>query len=154
MNCDLNMKHKLKLYLDNCALNRPSDSQEQDRVQIETEAIVVILASIQSGTNVLIGSRVLDWENNRNSDVERREKVRNILKWAKVYVEVGDEEIARSDELSEQGFSYYDALHIACAESAKADGLVTTDDDMLLRSERCKDLLRVKVLNPVDWAKG
>lgn len=152
MGSTLNMKHKL--YLDNCSLNRPSDAQNQERVQIETEAIVVILASIQRGTNVLIGSRVLDWENSRSSNVERREKVRNLLKWAKAYVEVGDDEISRSDELSQLGFSYYDALHIACAESAKADCLVTTDRPMLRRSVRFKEILRVKVLNPVDWVKG
>ena len=152
MNCTLNMKHKL--YLDVCCLNRPSDAQDQERVQIETEAVVVVLASIQRGANVLIGSRALDWENNRNSNVERREKVRSILKWAKAYVEVGDVEISRADELSQRGFSYQDALHIACAESAKADCLLTTDDGMLRRSGRCQDDLRVRVLNPIDWAKG
>jgi predicted nucleic acid-binding protein len=152
MNVVLNMKEKL--YLDICSLNRPYDAQDRERVQIETEAVVVVLASIQRGDNMLIGSRALDWENGRCRDVERQAKVRNVLAWAKTYAEVSEIEVARADELRALGFPYQDALHVACAESAKADYLLTTDIGLLKRSERYKGKLIVRVCNPVDWTKA
>ncbi len=34
----------MKIYLDNCCYNRPFDDQTQDRIHIESEAVLVILA--------------------------------------------------------------------------------------------------------------
>lgn len=145
---------KQKLYLDLCCLNRPFDAQDQEKVQIQTEAVVVILASIQRGDNVLIGSRPLDWEREKCRDPERMMKVGNMLKMAKIFAEVGDAEIARADEVCALGFDYYDALHIACAEAVEADYLLTTDDDFLRRCVRFSRHLRVKVCNPANWSRG
>jgi len=36
------MRDKLKLYLDNCCLNRPFDDQIQQRIYLETEAKLFI----------------------------------------------------------------------------------------------------------------
>ena len=33
-----------KIYLDNCVLNRPFDDQSQERIRLETEAIVLLLS--------------------------------------------------------------------------------------------------------------
>ncbi|PLZ93497.1 hypothetical protein CEN44_03100 [Fischerella muscicola CCMEE 5323] len=45
----------------------------------------------------------------------------------------------------------YDALHIACGEAGKADFLLTTDDRMLRLAVKHKDLLQVRVENPLRW---
>ena len=145
---------KKKLYLDLCALNRPSDAQDQERVIIETEAVVIILASIQKGQTILVASRILEWESNRCRDAERQAKVQNILDWAKIFSEVGAAEIARADVLNGFGLAYEDALHVACAESANADCLLTTDLDLLKICGKFSGKLRVRVCNPVDWVKG
>ena len=34
----------MKVYLDNCVLNRPFDDQGQERIRLETEAVMLILA--------------------------------------------------------------------------------------------------------------
>ncbi|MBG1258672.1 hypothetical protein [Nostoc commune] len=51
------------------------------------------------------------------------------------------------------GFKDYDALHIACAEAGNADVLLTTDDRMLRLAARYKDLLQVRVENPLQWLR-
>jgi hypothetical protein len=40
-------KNKMKVYLDNCALNRPFDDQSQERIRIETEAVVLVLSHLE-----------------------------------------------------------------------------------------------------------
>jgi hypothetical protein len=36
----------MKIYLDVCCLNRPFDDQTQDRIRLETEAVMLILGRI------------------------------------------------------------------------------------------------------------
>jgi hypothetical protein len=54
-----------KVYLDTCCLNRPFDDQTQMRVRLEAESVLVILARIENGDWVWIGSEVLKDENVR-----------------------------------------------------------------------------------------
>jgi hypothetical protein len=38
-----------KVYLDVCCLNRPFDDQQQDRVHLEAEAVLLILKRCEAG---------------------------------------------------------------------------------------------------------
>lgn len=49
---------KMKLYLDNCCYNRPFDDQTQERIHLESEAILTILQRGQSGIYSIIGSNI------------------------------------------------------------------------------------------------
>ena len=51
------------------------------------------------------------------------------------------------------GFAAYDALHMASAESAGADVLLTTDDQLLRCARGTAERLFVRVLNPVEWVR-
>jgi len=53
------------LYLDMNIYKRPFDDQSQMRIQLETLAITMIFALIESGTLSAWWSFVLDYENNR-----------------------------------------------------------------------------------------
>lgn len=53
--------------------------------------------------------------------------------------------------LIQLGFKLYDALHIAFAEAAEADILLTTDDRLLRKAQVYYDILTVGVNNPVSW---
>ena len=57
----------------------------------------------------------------------------------------------RAKHLVSLGFGDLDALHIACAESARCDWLLTTDDRMLKRAKRLSESINVAVENPVAW---
>lgn len=59
--------------------------------------------------------------------------------------------VERGEVLEATGFKSYDALHIACAEEAGAEALLTTDDRMLRLARRVQGSLRVRVANPVEW---
>ncbi len=39
----------MRLYLDVCCLNRPFDDQRQERVRLETEALLIVFARCTAG---------------------------------------------------------------------------------------------------------
>lgn len=51
-----------RIYLDACCLNRPFDDQTQDRIRLEAEAVLLILAHIEAGDWDMIGSEALEFE--------------------------------------------------------------------------------------------
>ena len=51
------------------------------------------------------------------------------------------------------GFRNFDAFHVACAELANADVLVTTDDRFLALGSRHAGLLGVRVVDVVTLAR-
>ncbi len=60
-------------------------------------------------------------------------------------------DLERAKKLKSMGFKSFDAMHIACAERAKVDVFLTTDDNLLKLSHRLKNELNVKVINPLTW---
>ncbi|MEK7249996.1 MAG: hypothetical protein AAB209_06175 [Bacteroidota bacterium] len=46
----------MKVYLDNCSLQRPLDSKTQTRIRLEAEAVLVIIALCDEGRIELISS--------------------------------------------------------------------------------------------------
>jgi predicted nucleic acid-binding protein len=66
---------------------------------------------------------------------------------------VGDAESRRGEELEKLAFQTYDALHLACAESGRADVFLTTDDRLLRVAKRVAASLKVRVANPLDWLR-
>lgn len=120
-----------KVYLDVCCLNRPFDNQTQDRIRLESEAVRLILARIKSGELSWVVSDVMDEEIERTADPVRRGRVRLMIGHAATKIVLGDSEVKRGEELEALGFQTYDALHLACAETAEVDVFLTTDDRLL-----------------------
>ena len=140
-----------KIYLDTCCLNRLFDPQIQLRIRRETEAVDTILARVNMTHWYWIASSVLKFEIIQIPDSEQRANLQDILRYAHETVLVDTTEIARSEYLESLGFKYYDALHIACAETGGADVLLTTDDKMLNRAIHSHSRLHVRVENPYTW---
>jgi predicted nucleic acid-binding protein len=139
------------IYLDTCCLNRPFDDQTQERIRLEAEATLLILTRIETGSWKWIGSEVLDFEIEQIPDQERKERVRLMTPYISrsILVELAERE--RAQQLETLGFSAFDALHLACAESGDADVFLTTDDRLLLMATRLSKQLRVQVENPLVW---
>ncbi|MBE2224044.1 MAG: PIN domain protein [Anaerolineae bacterium] len=118
----------MRLYLDNCAFNRPFDDQSSIRIRLETEAKLYIQGQIKDGHLELVWSYILDFENAQNPFSDRRTAIK---KWK-------------------------DALHIASAVAANADYFLTTDDKLLNKTDLIKDVKLmnptefVKVLDNYD----
>ena len=103
-----------------------------------------------------ITSKVLQFEINQISDLTKRSFVKALFASIPqtIFVSVGVSEIFRGKQLEALGFKEYDALHIACAETAKADVFLTTDDAVIRRAKRLRSQLRVRVENPDTWLQA
>ena len=142
-----------RIYLDNCVLNRPFDDQSQERIRLETEAIILLLSHLERKEWTWLGSQALELEIDNTPDSEQQSRLRRVTEFVSLTIEVGEKELARANELQKLGFVGFDAVHLACAESGKADIFLTTDDRLLKLAKRLAKKLRVKVENPLDWMK-
>jgi predicted nucleic acid-binding protein len=143
--------NSMKIYLDVCCLNRPFDDQTQDRIHLEAEAILAVLNySRMSGWSV-IGSDAIDFEIGRMPDHDKRLKVQILSTLHDVYVKVDAGVERRSMELKQVGLKALDALHVSCAERAKAEVFLTTDDHLLSKAVQNKKILKVRIENPLRW---
>ena len=140
-----------KIYLDTCCLNRLFNDQTQARIRQETEAVKVILARFFTAQWQWLTSTVLMNEISKTPNKTLRAEMEVLLDLADQNVTVKITEIARGTQLELLGFKWLDALHIACAESGRADIFLTTDDRMLRRAKRFRLQLRVRVENPYTW---
>ncbi len=141
----------MKIYLDTCCLNRPFNDQTQDRIRRETEAIQTLLKYRFTEQYLWVTSDVLILEIDNTPDRNQRNYMRTQLNRAYQNVAVGTIEDIRGQELEALGFKWFDALHLACAESSRADVFLTTDDRLLRRANRVRALLQVRVENPYTW---
>jgi predicted nucleic acid-binding protein len=96
---------------------------------------------------------VVDFEIEQTPDAERRLRVKLLTTLVHESVLVEQAEAERAEQLEKLGFDAYDALHIACAESGRADIFLTTDDPLLRRAHRLAQQLHVRVENPLTWLK-
>jgi predicted nucleic acid-binding protein len=137
--------------MDVCCFNRPFDDQTQDRIHMESEAILTILGHCVRGDWKLIGSEIIDLEILKIPDKYRKERVFHLSKISKAKVEVNKQVWNRYEELKEINLTHFDALHIACAEIGKADIFLTTDDDIIKKFNKSNIELRVDIKNPIKW---
>lgn len=118
-------------------------------MRLEAEAVLSILEMAEAGELEIIGSDIIDDELSQMPDNERREKVELFLALASSQVALTLAIEQRAIELQKWNIAPLDALHLASAESARADYFLTTDDDLLRRAKRAG--LKVKIENPAKW---
>ena len=145
------MKVSKRIYLDACSINRPFDDQSQERVHLETEAVETILAHVDRGDWLWVGSSALVYEVANLSDQDRRERLGELLAEVREWIRGGDREDKRAAALVALGFTPLDALHVACAETAEVEVFLTTDDRLLKKAQRQAGELQVRVANPLRW---
>ena len=141
----------MKIYLDVCCLNRPFDDQSQDRVHLEAEAILSVLNHSKTAGWAVIGSEAIDYEISRMPDKDKRLLVQILSSAHDVFVRIDAGVEKRAIELKKVGLKSLDALHVACAEKAKAEIFLTTDDNLLNKAVKSEKTLKVKVENPLRW---
>ena len=125
---------KVLIYLDNCCYNRPYDDQSQIRIHLETEAKLYIQELIKDHKLELVTSFVLNYENDKNRVLHRKQAISEFMYSNAAYYVSGAkndslEDIAKS--IMDTGVKEKDAYHVACAIMAKADFFITTDDRLL-----------------------
>ena len=139
------------IYLDNCCYNRPFDDQMQERIHLESEAVLTILKMGQMNKVVIVGSEILELEMNRMLDENKKQKVLDLYNVADMRIPYTDGIRKRAAYImSISNIRTFDSLHIASAEEANADVLLTTDDRFEKMAEKLD--LKTRVLNPLRFA--
>ena len=140
----------MKIYLDNCCYNRPFDDQSQERIYLESEAILSILKRGEYHQFKILGSPILQLEMNQMRDEDKKQKVRNLYRIIHEEIPYTKEVKARSSEIMELSkIRSFDSLHIALTESVNADILLITDDKLEKVASHLD--LKVRVLNPLKF---
>lgn len=143
----------MRVYLDACCLSRLTDDQSQARIREEAEAVEQVLVGVRRGTVELLSSEALDDEVRRNPLIDRRVEAQTTLSLAATNTKIDEAIALRAQSLIGLGYGPFDALHLAAAESAGADVLLTTDDRFLKRTARKLGNPRIPVRNPLSWIK-
>lgn len=143
----------VKIYLDVCCLNRPFDDQRQDRIRMETDAIKVILKGVVTGQLLWYGSEVIYEEVKNTPDSSKRNEMYSLCSDFSELIFFTEDILKRGNELSEKGFTFFDALHLASCEAAAVDVFLTTDDKLMKRAQRLNKEIGVRVDNPLSWIK-
>ena len=142
----------MKIYLDTCSLQRPLDSRNQVRIVLEAEAVLGVLALLESGKIDLVSSEILLFEIGRNPSLTRQEYALVVLSRAKAFVTLHERVERRARVFETLGIKPLDALHLASAEEAQVDYFCTCDD-RFLRMAKAIPGLRTKAVSPVELIK-
>ncbi|MDR0676999.1 MAG: PIN domain-containing protein [Elusimicrobiota bacterium] len=140
----------MKIYLDNCCYSRPFDDQNQERIHLESEAILTILKRCKLDIYKIIGSDILDFEMNKLKNLDKKEKIKNLYQIVEEKIKYTNEILEYAKKIKKQSLiRSLDSLHIACAEKQNIDIFLTTDDKL---KNICKKLkLKIKVMNPIEF---
>jgi predicted nucleic acid-binding protein len=141
----------MRIYLDTCCLLRSTDDQRQERIRVEAAAVQAVLARCERGAHRWVSSEVVEEELSRFPDSLRRGLVLDLLRRAHERLVVDDRSKALARSLVARGLGPMDALHLAVAEMAGCDTLLTTDDRFRQRGSALVPPLRVGIQNPAAW---
>jgi len=141
---------KPRIYLDSCCFNRPFDDLTQERVRLESEAVLSIINQCELGRWDIYKGDVLDEEMNRMTNVFKKLKVMRLYSSATLFIEINDTIINRAKYFqNEFKTGTFDSLHLASAEYAGASILLTTDMKFIRRMFASD--MAIRVTNPVVW---
>ena len=140
----------LKLYLDNCCYSRPFDGLTQEKNNLESQAIKVIINKYCNNEFKIYTSDVLIFEINKIKDEIKRKKVLEVYNKLKLTnIKASDKIIKRAYEIRKYNIKDMDSLHIAYAESFNIDYFITTDKLLINAFKRAG--LKMKVMNPIEF---
>lgn len=114
---------------------------------------MAIIEGAERGQWTLLSSSALEFELARTKDPQRRSRTRRFLSAARERIAVRAEEVIRAENLCKShGLTELDALHLACAETLRADVFLTTDDRLLHACRRmAHGEVPFVVANPLAW---
>lgn len=125
-----------EVYLDVSALGRPFDQQDQLRIQLEADAVLLIVAHVASGAIRLALSSPLWYEVSANPIESKREPILDVLTRYGVFLGSSTDAVKRRWEyFVSDGITDLDALHVAIAEEYGYD-FVSCDDRLLRKVAR------------------
>lgn len=107
----------MRLYIDLNCFNRPFDDQNQERIRLETEAVLGILTRVAEGKDILLWSWVLSFENDKHPKPDRRDEISVWEGRSERSVPLSTEVEERARRIAQQGIDALDAAHLASADA-------------------------------------
>jgi hypothetical protein len=89
----------MKVYMDNCCYCRPFDNQSQQRIHLESEAVLVVATRAQQKEDTVIGSDILVLEIEAIIDEKKKHKVKELYEVAEIHVPYTDEMRNRAQDI-------------------------------------------------------
>jgi hypothetical protein len=137
------------VYMDCCCFNRVNDDQTQDKIRIESDAIIAILLKCLYGPWKLIGSDVIEYEIMKTPDQNKKNRALELYKIKKENIFLTDALVERAREIQRYGIKPIDSLHFASAEYGNVTVLLTVDREFMRNSKQIGSSLRME--NPTRW---
>jgi predicted nucleic acid-binding protein len=143
----------MKIYMDNCCYNRPHDNYTDSQSVAEVAAIRAIIAICKRASFIIYSSPAVTDEIDafKDSKPKKWRDVRGFYERSVTeYIAPTPEIMARTQGFMTAGLDDYDAYHLALAEAAGVDVLLTVDVDFI---DICaeKVLSIVNVISPIDF---
>lgn len=111
---------------------------------------MIILELAEKSSIKLIGSEMLEREMSEVNDVYKRSVLQMLYKLCSEEIKVDLAVLERAEEIRHtSNIKYKDSIHLACAEAAKADALLTTDRKFMNNSNRI--VTSTRIMNPNQW---
>ena len=118
----------MKIYLDNCCYNRLLDDRSNLQIYYERNSVMLILYLAEKGEIQLIGSEMLAREMSDTKNSYRRTILQTVYGMCSSEIKVTLPILKRAEEIRHlSNIKYKDSIHLACAEAAESDALLTTD---------------------------
>lgn len=140
----------MRIYLDNCCYNRLLDDRSYSQIYYERNSIMLILELAEQFTIQLVGSEMIVREMNETQNIYKRTVLQMLYSLCSEEIQVTEDILDRAESVRHiSNIKYKDSIHLACAEAAKADALLTTDRKFMNNCNRIP--IYTKVINPNQW---
>ena len=140
----------MRIYLDNCCYNRVLDDRSYFQIYYERNSVLLIFELIEKLEIEMIGSEMLAKGIDDTVDAYKKSVLQMLYALCSEEISVDADILTRAEEIRHlSNIKYKDSIHLACAEAAKADALLTTDRKFMNNSNRIKTY--TKVMNPSEW---
>jgi len=122
-------------------------------VEAEAEKIQEIIDNRILGGYSIIGSATVIFEIRQIKNDEKRAAAEEVYNSTGADdTPLSEQSRARAQELRLKGLKFMDAAHLAAAEAADADYLLTVDKGFIKKCSR-QNITKVKVINPIDFER-
>ena len=116
----------------------------------DNELVMLILELVEKASVELIGSEMLVKEMNDLADSYKRSVIQMMYELCSEEIKVTAAILDRAEEIRHcSNIKYKDSIHLACAEAAKVDALLTTDKKFVNNGNKIK--IDTRIMNPNQW---
>jgi predicted nucleic acid-binding protein len=142
---------RIRIYLDNCAYNRPFDDKDRMTIRMEAEAKLQIQENIRKNVYELIWSYMNEYENNDNPYDEKREAI-GVWKNIAAYICIpNDRLLEKGIKIQQMAIKPKDSLNLACAIDSGCRYFITTDKVLLKKAGLFSE---IEIINPIDFIRN